>query len=77
MISSEDLAESLWRWGNPVITHLSVNQPLFLYQLTVRRVGKCERFLASSAVDNNYKESKASSIPAQKSASLRVNFGHE
>jgi hypothetical protein len=29
------------------------------------RVGKCERFLASSAADNDYEESKASSIPAQ------------
>src|SRR5258705_1919843 len=30
MILSGDVAESIWVRGNPVITHLSVNRPLFL-----------------------------------------------
>jgi hypothetical protein len=31
----------------------------------VRNAAKCGRFLASGAADNDYEESKASSIPAQ------------
>jgi hypothetical protein len=65
MISSRAVAESLWVRGNPEITHLSVNQPLFLYQPTVRRTAKCGSFLATDAADNDYKESEVSSIPAQ------------
>jgi hypothetical protein len=62
VISSDDVAESLWVRGDPVITHLSVDQSHSSNQLFAEQQSVAA-FLASAAADNDYKESEVSSIP--------------